>query len=304
MVALVSYSLVRRRDLLDNSAHLDFFGKAAELSSRKEPFAVATIVHTQGSSSAKAGAKALIDARGTILMGWVGGGCAESVVRSEAIRCIRNEKPILITLDLQDEVLGVGMPCGGMMDVYIEPVIPKPELLIAGHGQIVRTLVKLGCLMNFSVTVNDPSADPQSFPEAERVVRRDFNLTETPITANTFVVIATLHKNDHLWLQKALEGEAAYIALIASAHRSRLVLDYLQMEGVSKERLEQVWAPAGLDLGAASPEEIALSVMSQIVAVRRGGSGESLKELKEVEQAGAPDNSAHVINQCETQGAD
>jgi xanthine dehydrogenase accessory factor len=82
------------------------------------------------------------------------------------------------------------------------------------------------------------------------------------------------------------------------------VLDYLQMEGVSKERLEQVWAPAGLDLGAASPEEIALSVMSQIVAVRRGGSGESLKELKEVEQAGAPDNSAHVINQCETQGAD
>ena len=279
---------------------MDFFGKAAELSSRREPFAVATIVRTQGSSSAKPGSKALIDARGTILMGWVGGGCAESAVRSEAIRCIRSEKPILITLNMQDEVLGVGMPCGGMMDVYIEPVTPRPELLIAGHGQIARTLVKLGSLMNFSVTVNDPSADRESFPEAELVVSRDFNLTETPITANTFVVIATLHKNDHLWLQKALESDAAYVSLIASAHRARLVLDYLQAEGVPKEKLEKVWAPAGLDLGAASPEEIALSVMSQIVSVRRGGSGKPIKELKHLEHS-APDASTQVIRHCENE---
>ena len=90
-------------------------------------------------------------------------------------------------------------------------------------------------------------------------------------------MIATLHKNDHLWLQRALEGEAAYVALIASAHRSRLVLDYLLAEGVSTEKVERVWAPAGLDLGAAGPEEIALSIMSQIVALRRGGSAAALK---------------------------
>lgn len=282
---------------------MDFFGKAAELSSQRESFAVATIVRTQGSSSAKPGAKALIDARGTILMGWVGGGCAESAVRSEAIRCIRSEKPILITLNMQDEVLGVGMPCGGMMDVYIEPVIPKPELLIAGHGQIARTLAKLGALMNFSVTVNDPSADRESFPEAERVVSRDFDLTETPITANTFVVIATLHKNDHLWLQKALASDAVHIALIASAHRARLVLDYLHAEGVPKEKLEKVWAPAGLDLGAASPEEIALSVMSQIVSARRGGSGKPMKDVKQVEQSAALETSAQVIRHCENEQA-
>lgn len=282
---------------------MDFFGKAAELSSRRESFAVATIVRTQGSSSAKPGAKALIDARGTILMGWVGGGCAESAVRSEAIRCIRSEKPILITLNMQDEVLGVGMPCGGMMDVYIEPVIPMPELLIAGHGQIARTLAKLGALMNFSVTVNDPSADRESFPEAERVVSRDFSLTETPISANAFVVIATLHKNDHLWLQKALASDAAHIALIASAHRARLVLDYLQAEGVPKEKLEKVWAPAGLDLGAASPEEIALSVMSQIVSARRGGSGKPMKDVKQVEQTATPETSARMIQHCENEQA-
>jgi xanthine dehydrogenase accessory factor len=156
--------------------------------------------------------------------------------------------------------------------------------------------------MNFSVTVNDPSADRESFPEAERVVSRDFNLTETPITANTFVVIATLHKNDHLWLQKALESDAAYVSLIASAHRARLVVDYLQAEGVAKEKLEKVWAPAGLDLGAASPEEIALSVMSQVVSVRRGGSGKPMKELKRVEQRAA-DASEQVIRHCENEQA-
>lgn len=279
---------------------VDFFGKAAELSSRRESFAVATVVRTQGSSSAKAGSKALIDAHGKILMGWVGGGCAESAVRSEALKCIRTEKPILISLNMQDEVLGVGMPCGGMMDVYIEPFVPAPELLIAGHGQIARTLASLGRLMNFSVTINDPSADHESFPEVDRVVSRDFNLTETPISSNSFVVIATLHKNDYLWLQKALQSPAAYIALIASAHRAKLVLDYLQMEGTTKEQLERVWAPAGLDLGAATPEEIALSVMSQIISVRRGGSGKSMKEKTHEYSTTPNDSAATVIRNCET----
>lgn len=281
---------------------MDFFGKAAELSSRRESFAVATIVRTQGSSSAKPGSKALIDARGKILMGWVGGGCAESTVRSEAIRCIESGKPTLITLNMQDEVLGVGMPCGGMMDVYIEPVVPNPELLIAGHGQIARTLASLGQLMKFSVTVNDPSADRESFPDVDRVVSRDFNLTETPIGPTTFVVIATLHKNDHLWLQKALQSDAAYIALIASAHRAKLVLDYLQMDGIPKERLERVWAPAGLDLGAASPEEIALSVMSQIVSVRRGGSGKAMKDSRQGERPAPGETTIRVVHRCETAG--
>ncbi|HEY6970444.1 MAG TPA: XdhC family protein [Candidatus Angelobacter sp.] len=280
---------------------MDFFSKAAELSSRREAFAVATIVRKQGSSSAKTGSKALIDSRGKILMGWVGGGCAESAVRSEAIRCIQAEKPVMITLNMQDEVLGVGMPCGGMMDVYIEPVVPRPELLIAGHGRIAQVLAGLGQLMNFSVTVNDPSADRESFPEVDRIVARDFDLTETPIRASTFVVIATLHKNDHLWLRRAMESDAAYIALIASSHRAGLVLDYLHAEGVPKEKLDRVWAPAGLDLGAATPEEIALSVISQIVSLRRGGSGKPMKDVKKSERpAAVEDPSNPVIRRCET----
>ena len=184
------------------------------------------------------------------------------------------------------------------MDVYIEPVLPKPELLIVGHGRIAEALASLGTLLNFFVTINDPAAEKQAFPTVDRLVCEDFDLSETPIHSRTFVVIATLHKNDHVWLQKALENEAAYVALIASAHRARLVLDYLLVAGVPAEKVERVWAPAGLDLGAATPEEIALSIMGQIVAIRRGGSGKALKLGKEAPAETSTEDK--VIQRCET----
>src|SRR5262249_20113967 len=241
------------------------------------------------------------DSQGKIVMGWVGGGCAESAVRSEALKSIRSEQPTLITLDMQDEVLGVGMPCGGIMDVYIEPVLPQPELVIAGHGRIAETLAGLGHLMNFSVTVHDPQADRQSFPHAERILNQDFDVAQIAFGRNTYVVIATLHKNDHLWLQRALEGEAAYVALVASAHRSRLVLDYLLAEGMPAEKVEGVVAPAGLDLAAATPEEIALSIISQIVALRRGGTTAPRKETVHTIEVGQTPAKAtdKVIRQCD-----
>jgi xanthine dehydrogenase accessory factor len=285
----------------------NFYSRSAELAAQRKPFAIATVVRVEGSSSAQRGSKALIDSQGNILTGWVGGGCAESAVRSEALRCMRTEKPELITLDMQDEILGVGMPCGGIMDVYIEPVLPQPELIIAGHGRIAETLARLGQLMNFTVTVHDPSATKENFPEAQRIIKKDFALGEISFGPATYVVIATLHKNDHLWLQRALEGEAAYVALIASAHRSHLVLDYLLAEGIAAEKVERVWAPAGLDLGAAGPEEIALSVMSQIIALRRGGNATSLKEKlasgidTTAEKSAVADK---VIHQCDVRNAE
>ena len=184
------------------------------------------------------------------------------------------------------------------MDVYIEPVLPQPKLLIVGHGQIAEVLAALGHLMRFSVTVNDPAADREDFPNAERVVTVDFDRNETPIDSRTFVVIATMHKNDHLWLQKAVEGDAAYVALIASQHRSKLVLDYLRATGMPEHKVENVWAPAGLDLGAETAEEIALSIISQIVALRRGHSAPlPLKNSSRSMEESPVDK---VIHQCET----
>jgi xanthine dehydrogenase accessory factor len=279
---------------------MTFYSKAAEFAAQRKTFAIATVVRVEGSSSARLGSKALIDDRGKIVLGWVGGGCAESAVCNQALQCMQREQPQLVTLNMQDEVLGVGMPCGGMMDVYIEPVVPQPELLIAGHGRIAESLATLGHCMNFSVTVNDPTADRESFPTADRVIANDFDVTGARIDSRTFVVIATLHKNDHLWLQRALQSEAAYVALVASEHRSALVLDYLRLEGIAPEKLDRVWAPAGLDLGAATPEEIALSIMSQIVMLRRGGSAKPLRQARlGVKATPETTETPKVIRQCD-----
>jgi xanthine dehydrogenase accessory factor len=276
----------------------ELYSKMAEMARERRPFALATVVRVTGSSSAKQGAKAIIDAQGKIAIGWIGGGCAESAVRSEALKCIQQEKPELITLDMTDELLGVGMPCGGTMDIYLEPVLPQPELLIVGHGRIAEVLATIGHLMNFSVTVNGPAADREAFPNADRLVTEDFDLTDTPIDSRTFVVIATMHKNDHVWLQKALEGDAAYVAMIASQHRSKLVLDYLRATGMPTEKVQKVWAPAGLDLGAATAEEIALSIISQIVALRRGRS--ATQPLKNPATTTEQTPAHKIIHQCET----
>lgn len=278
----------------------DLYIKAAELASLGEPFAIATVVRVEGSSSARRGSKALFDPFGKLLLGWVGGGCAESAVRSEAISCIETDRPRMLTVDMTDEQLGVGMPCGGTMDIFIEPVLPKPELLIIGHGRIAETLAALGDLMGFSITVNDPAADRSSFPRADRLVTEDFDLTETPIGSKSFVVIATQHKRDHLWLQKALQGNAAYVALIASHHRAKLVLDYLRAEGISEEKIATVYAPAGLPLGASTPEEIALSVISQMVALRRGGHAQQTS-LEETSQPRSGFDVDAVIRRCEAE---
>jgi xanthine dehydrogenase accessory factor len=279
------------------------YSKAAELAAQGKAFAIATVVRVEGSSSARRGSKAIIDSQGKLVLGWVGGGCAESAVKSEALKSIETERPQLITLDMRDEELGVGMPCGGKMEVFIEPVLPHPELLIVGHGRIAETLSVLGHLMGFTITVNDPAADSGSFPNASCIVTEDFDLTETPIGPRSFVVIATQHKRDHLWLQKALDGDAAYVALIASRHRAKLVLDYLAASGIPTEKIATVRSPAGLNLGAATPEEIALSVMSQMVALRRGGSVIPLS-LKEFDLDAQDDHLDKIIQVCDAGGAE
>jgi xanthine dehydrogenase accessory factor len=280
----------------------DLYAKAAELMTQGKTFAVATVVGVEGSSSARRGSKAIIDAQGKLVFGWVGGGCAESAVRNEALRSMEMRHPLVITLDMTDELLGVGMPCGGKMEVYIEPVLPQPDLLIAGHGRIAEALATFAHLLGFRILVNDPGADRTSFPQAEQVIAEDFDLIQTPIGSNTYVVIATQHKNDHLWLQRALQGEAAYVALIASHHRAKIVLEYLAAEGVPADKIARIFAPAGLDLGAATPEEIALSIVSQIVALRRGGSSHALHSTELV----MPKSNASekVITRCDALTAD
>lgn len=246
----------------------EFFAKAYELTSKNEPFAVATVVQIEGSSAAKPGAKAIINERGETIWGWVGGGCAESLVAQSACQSLQDEKPRVIEIDLTDEVLGAGMPCGGKMFVYIEPVLPKPHLLIVGHGAIAESLAHFAQRLDFRVTVDDPLAQAERFHGCQ-IVTDDLDFSKLEITPRTYVVVATQHKSDHLALQKVLEHNARYVALIASRKRAQLVLEYLRARGVPEERLSEIRAPAGLEIGAITPEEIALSIISEIVAVRR-----------------------------------
>jgi xanthine dehydrogenase accessory factor len=244
------------------------------LRDRREAYALATVVETTGSASASPGSKALIGRDGTLLAGWVGGGCAESTVRQAALECLRDPQPRVVDLDLDDEVLGVGMPCGGSMRVYVEPVLPAPTLWILGHGRVAECLCRFGATLGFRVVVDEaPAPDRARFPDAAEIIDGDYGYEKLEPQAEDAVVIASQHKGDHISAVRALRSPAGYVAVIASRKRSRLVADFLRGEGFAEEELARLRAPAGLDLGARTPEEIALSVIGEIVMLRRGGSG-------------------------------
>jgi xanthine dehydrogenase accessory factor len=263
----------------------DIFDVIQDLRASGRPFAIATVVETVGSVSAKTSSKAVIDEQGRVVAGWVGGGCAESATCTQAVECMESGRTEVLEIDLDDEVLGAGMPCGGHMRVYVEPVLPRPALWIMGHGRVAECLCSMGDMLGLDVVVNDPMVDRARYPGAVRLVTDDPDFEALDPKAGDFVVIATQHKGDHESMKRALASEARYIALIASRKRSRLVFDYLREEGMGEHELERVMAPSGLDLGARTPEEIALCVMSEIVLVRREGTGMRMRDKLRAEQA-------------------
>jgi xanthine dehydrogenase accessory factor len=264
----------------------EIFEVIQALQSAGEPFAIATVVETRGSVSAKTSSKAVIDSQGRVVAGWVGGGCAESSTCEQALACISQNETAMLDIDLDDEILGAGMPCGGAMRVYVEPVLPKPGLWIMGHGRVAESLCIIGDLMGLRVIVNDPAVDWEKYPQASRLITDDLDYEQLQPRPEDYVVIATQHKGDHESIARALASESKYIALIASRKRSRLVLDYIKRQGFSAQDIQRVVTPSGIDLAPRSPEEIALCIISEIVMIRRGGSGKLMRDLL-LEEGGA-----------------
>ncbi|MDG1861312.1 MAG: XdhC family protein [SAR324 cluster bacterium] len=258
----------------------EYFKKLAELNASGVSFAVATVIKITGSVSAKPGAKSIIDSKGQTIFGWVGGGCAEEAVREASLESMRDGQTRIVPLDLDDEILGVGMPCGGTMEVYVEPYMPRPELMIVGHGRIAEVLAQLAHTVHFSITVNDSVATRETYPMAERLITSDLDFSKMEIGPQTYVVVVTQHKGDQHSIKKSLEGNGPYIGLVASTKRAKLVFKYLRDEGVAPEELKRVHSPAGLDFAGTTPEEIALSIVGEMVTIRRGGSGKSMMEFK------------------------
>lgn len=236
----------------------------------RQPCALATVVAIEGSVAADPGAKAIFAPDGRLLAGWVGGGCAQARVGELACEAMSTHKSQLLVLDLRDEILGTGMPCGGAMTVFIDPILPPPMLWLLGSGRLAEALCTQAAQVDFAVTVLDPRAEAAQFPAAWAVVDDDPTYAALAgAAAGDYVVIATQHKGDHLALRRVLTQPVAYVGLIASRHRARLVRADLQQSGLSPARWANVHAPAGLDLGARTPEEIALAVVAEMLAQRR-----------------------------------
>ncbi|QSA96827.1 XdhC family protein [Methylococcus sp. EFPC2] len=271
----------------------DLLALQLSLRDRRQPHALATVVEILGSSSAKPSAKAVFDAEGRLLAGWIGGGCAQTMVAEAALLCLQSGESCVIDIDLNDEVFGAGMPCGGSMRVYVEPVLPRPMLWLMGHGRIVESLCEFAHKVGFDVTVIDNQATPERLPAAARVVNEHIRYDALQPEAGDYVVIASHHKGDYDSLSRALASGAGYVALVSSRTRAKLVIDRLRQEGCDEAHLGRVRAPAGLNLAAKLPEEIALSIVAEMVSMRRGGGGGSLAESGPAE---SPRQSLKLVN--------
>ena len=253
----------------------DWLVEAEAVARRGEPFAIATVVRCEPPTSAKPGAKALIRQDGTV-SGWIGGSCAEPVAVKEALSALAEGEPRFLVLvgkggaplGRADGVREYTMTChsGGTIEIFVEPVLPKPALVLVGGGPVVETLAGLAAAARFTVTVVDPESPARAALVAGRVVD---DLASIAVTLRTAIVVATHGRFDEDALDRALRSEADYVSLVASPTRARVVLESLRARGIPDERLGRLKAPAGLDLGAVTPEEIAVSILAEIVARRR-----------------------------------
>jgi xanthine dehydrogenase accessory factor len=250
-----------------------FLSKADELLTNGQIFAIAVVVRYQAPISGKPGNKAIILPDGKI-WGWIGGGCVQPVVAKEALKALADGQPRLIRISpsssAEEGLVDYTMTChsGGTLDIYIEPVLPKPHILILGRSPVALTLARLGKTINYTISVAAPEADRENFPDCD-LVHSDLDLSRIKITPQTFIVVSTQGQNDEEALERALLSNASYVAFVASKVKTATILEYLKERGLTAARLGQLRAPAGLDIRAASPEEIAVSILAEIIRVNR-----------------------------------
>ncbi|HEX6014282.1 MAG TPA: XdhC family protein [Geminicoccaceae bacterium] len=255
----------------------------AQLIRVEEPFALATVVRTIAAAAAKPGTKALIRSDGSMI-GWVGGGCTRAAVEQAARRALADGKARLIRVrpetgaDRETEGVEVhpsSCPSGGTVDVFVEPMLPAPRLIIMGGSPAARALSDLARRIGFAVTVAAPAADQKGFGDVERRIE-GFDLSVEPAAATSFVVVATQGRGDRAALGAALLSGARYVACIASRRKAAALKARLIEDGMAPDRVGRLRGPAGLDIGAITPEEIALAILADIVRERRQGAREVL----------------------------
>ena len=251
--------------------------RAAELKTRGVPFVLATVVRCESPTSAKPGAKGIVDTEGRI-SGWIGGGCAQPAVIAAARKALADGQPRLIRISptkgglAEEGIQDFAMTChsGGTLDIFLEPFALRPSLLVMGASPAALALAGLAGRAGFDVFAAAPGADAAMFPDARQVLDGT-DLSGLTCGTPGFVVVATQGKRDEPSLEAALATGAGYIAFIASERKAAKLRTYLKERGHDSLRVDAVVSPAGVEIGAVTPEEIAISVLAGLVKARREG---------------------------------
>ena len=233
----------------------------AEAIENKQPAVLATVIEVKGASPAKVGAQIILLSDGTTV-GTVGGGKLESAILADAQAALSDGQPRLSNYALTEEgPQAIGTLCGGEVRVFIQPFLPPPQLIIVGGGHIGRPLKAMGEIAGFEVIVVDVEPGRANLPE----------LAAVHLTADSYIVLITTdHISDEAALRQMISSPVRYIGMIGSRHKCETILGHLRSDGNNEEALARVYAPIGLDLGGPTPEEIAVSILAEIIAVRRG----------------------------------
>ena len=254
---------------------MDIFNEICNLRRQRRRAALATIVNVRGSIPSVVAAKMLVRDDGSIL-GTVGGGCVEGDVIKGAMDVMRDEKPQMLNFNLdQSPDDDTGLVCGGSLQIFVEPLIPPPVLYIFGGGHVGLNIYKVALLAGFDVVVVDDReafANRARFPEALDVHAGDMDhlLSQLDPPDHAYIAIVTRgHRHDLKVLRWAVDTKAFYIGMIGSVRKVLTVYEQLENEGISRESFDRVYAPIGLDIASATPEEIAVSVVAELIAIRR-----------------------------------
>jgi xanthine dehydrogenase accessory factor len=262
----------------------DIHGIISDRKATGQPFALATVVRTVAATAAKAGAKAVILPDGTIYEGWIGGGCARAAVLKAAQDALADGQSRLVSVQppnaLTEQGLQAGVeeggvrfaknmcPSQGTMDIFVEPVLPQPQVVVCGSSPVAVAVADLSRRSGFAVTVCAPVAEQATFGEVDR--RIEGYALPVDEAGQRYVVVSTQGRGDEAALLAALAVDVDYIAFVGSRRKAEVLKAALAERGVAPERLAKLKAPAGLDLGAITPDEIAISILAEIVAMRRG----------------------------------
>ena len=264
---------------------MDLFEEIVRMRKAGERGALATIVHTNGSIPSYESSRMLVREDGSIA-GTIGGGCVEAEVWAAAKEVIQIEQPRKMTFNLNHEAAyDAGLICGGTLEVFVEPILPQPTLYIFGGGHVSSAVARVASTAGFSIGIADDReafANAERFPMAGEIYSRYEDAFETikPSASSYLLIVTRGHKDDMRVLAWAVRTEARYIGMIGSKRKVLSVYKALEREGYSAGAFERVHAPVGLDIGALSPEEIAVSIAAELIAVRRNAQNLPHKAVK------------------------